>query len=169
MGWSSPFVLISLVLSLASVSQVLGALECPEETANYVSPSDSGHLLITASADEARNTALCHAICINYIFEGLVFFNGSNETAPMEVCAIVHAVHLRSLYIYDLANCNAHMCLFLQGVIQLNCKQFKQVSFGIARRVRVARLLGTMAMCFLYVCIYGRIYMQCAYFVTIND
>ena len=103
----------TLVLSLASVWRELGALQCPEETAgpSYVlvpvSPSDSGHLLMTANEDEARNTAVCHAICINYIFEGQESSNGSNETAmtngteltnstagsgdsiiPMEVCAI---------------------------------------------------------------------------------
>ena len=113
MGSSSPFILASLFLSLASVSQVLGALECSEETAgpSYelvpVSPSDSGHLLMTASEDEARNTAVCHAICIKYIFEAQVSPNGSNGTAPtngtgpsngtestvpMEVCAIICAV-----------------------------------------------------------------------------
>ena len=113
----SKFLAFVLILSLASVSQVLGALECPEETAGSgpsyvlvpVSPSDSGHLLMTASEDKARNTALCHATCINYIFKGLGSPNGSNETAQtngtvpasgeglnvssgdsMEVCAIVY-------------------------------------------------------------------------------
>ena len=107
---ASPFILVSLVLSLVCASGVLAALECPEETASSgpsyelvpVSPSDSGHMLMTASADEARNTAVCHAICIKYIFESQGSPNGSNGTAPtngtspttgnstipMEVCAI---------------------------------------------------------------------------------
>lgn len=83
-----------LVLSLASVWRVLGVLQCSEETADLgssyvlvpsVSPSDSGHLLITASEDEARNTAVCHATCINYIFEGQGSSNGSNRTARSTV------------------------------------------------------------------------------------
>ena len=34
-----------------------------------VSPSDSGHLLVTESEDEAVKTAYCHVACINYIKE----------------------------------------------------------------------------------------------------
>ena len=81
MRMASPFV---LVLSLVCVSRVLAALECPETAGSgpsYVSPSDSGHMLMTASADEARNTAVCHAICIKYIFESQGSPNGSNGTA----------------------------------------------------------------------------------------
>ena len=80
-----------LVLSLASVSQILGQLECAADTNSAgpgsayvlvpVSPSDSGHLLMTASAEEARNTAVCHTLCVNYIFEGASAPNGSNGTA----------------------------------------------------------------------------------------
>ena len=48
-----------------------------------VSPSDSGHMLMIASADEARNTAVCHAVCINYVFEGESnFTNSTNSTIP---------------------------------------------------------------------------------------
>ena len=36
---------------------------------NLSSPSDSGHLLVTESEDEAVKTAYCHVICINYIFK----------------------------------------------------------------------------------------------------
>ena len=87
MGMASPFI---FVLSLVCVSRVLAALECPEETAGSgpsyelvpVSPSDSVHMLMTASADEARNTAVCHATCVNYIFESQGSPNGSNGTAP---------------------------------------------------------------------------------------
>ena len=39
------------------------------------SPSDSGHVLVTTDADEARNTALCHVACIN-----LLYANGNNDT-----------------------------------------------------------------------------------------
>ena len=102
MSMVSPFnILVSLVLSLVCVSRVLAALECPETAStgpSYVSPSDSGHMLMTASADEARNTAVCHATCVNYIFESQVGSpNGTNGTAPTdgtaqnvgsEVCAI---------------------------------------------------------------------------------
>ena len=80
MSMASLLILVYLVLSFASVSRVLGKLEC-QETANPVSPSDSGHMLMTASADEARNTAVCHAICIKYIFESQGSPNGSNGTA----------------------------------------------------------------------------------------
>ena len=84
----SKFLALTLVLPLVSVWRVLGALQCPEETANigsnyvlvHVSPSDSGHLLMTASEEEARNTAVCHAICISYIFEDQGSPNGSNAT-----------------------------------------------------------------------------------------
>ena len=83
----SLFIFVSLSLSLAPVSRVLGELECSEAAdpgPSYVlvsvSPSDSGHLLLTASADKARNTAVCHATCINYIFEGQGSPNGSNAT-----------------------------------------------------------------------------------------
>ena len=101
MRMASPFI---LVLSLVCVSRVLAALECPETAStgpSYVSPSDSGHMLMTASADETRNTAVCHATCVNYIFESQVGSpngsNATNGTAPtaasdgvilFEVCAI---------------------------------------------------------------------------------
>ena len=103
---------VSVAFSLASVSRVVGELECPGAAGPgsgyelvHISPSDSGHVLMTASADEARNTAVCHAICINYIFVGRQSPNGSNGTEPtnstgptngtidsddsMEVCSII--------------------------------------------------------------------------------
>ena len=99
---ASPFILVSLVLSLVRVSRVLATLECPEETASSgpsyelvpVSPSDSGHMLMTASADEARNTAVCHAICIKYIFESQGSPNGSNGTATTNGTAVTNGTAL---------------------------------------------------------------------------
>ena len=32
-----------------------------------LTPSDSGHVLVTTSAEEAKNTALCHVVCINLV------------------------------------------------------------------------------------------------------
>ena len=93
----SPFMVVTLFLTLTSVSRVLGELECQRATV----PSDSSHFLMTASADEARNTAVCHAICLNYIFEGQgspISSNGtastngtagnSSDVLAIEVCAI---------------------------------------------------------------------------------
>ena len=45
-----------------------------------VSPSDSGHALVTRDADEAQNTALCHIFCINSLFQS-VSGNNSNTTS----------------------------------------------------------------------------------------
>ena len=49
-----------------------------------VSPSDSGHALVTRDADEAQNTALCHVFCINSFFQN-VSGNSSNTTATVSV------------------------------------------------------------------------------------
>ena len=47
-----------------------------------VSPSDSGHALVTRDADEAQNTALCHVFCINSLFQSVpVSGNNSNTTS----------------------------------------------------------------------------------------
>ena len=65
----SPLTVICLVLSLASLPQVLGELACPPATSELEprTPSDSGHVLVTTSAEEAKNTALCHVVCINLV------------------------------------------------------------------------------------------------------
>ena len=76
----SPFILISLVLPLASVSRVLGDLECQKSAVPI--PSDSGHALVTRDADEAQNTALCHVFCINSLLQEMtVSGNNSNTTS----------------------------------------------------------------------------------------
>ena len=47
-----------------------------------VSPSDSGHALVTRDADEAQNTALCHVFCIDSLFQSVpVSGNNSNTTS----------------------------------------------------------------------------------------
>ena len=75
-----PFIVISLILSLASVSRVLGELECRR-------PSDFRHFLMTTNADEARNTAFCHAICLDYALTNYTG-NSSDVEVDLEVCAI---------------------------------------------------------------------------------
>jgi hypothetical protein len=74
----SQFIVVSLVLPLASVPRVLGKLECQLQRAAV--PSDSGHALVTRDADEAQNTALCHVFCINSLFQS-VSGNNSNTTS----------------------------------------------------------------------------------------
>ena len=79
---ASHFALITLC---AFVLQVSSQLECPSTPAgpDYVlepsTLSDTVHLLRTDSAEEARNAALCHVACINYVFAN--GSNGTNETA----------------------------------------------------------------------------------------
>ena len=53
----------------ASFSEYSKSVEIRVGVAALVSPSDSGHLLVTESEDEAVKTAYCHVICINYIFK----------------------------------------------------------------------------------------------------
>ena len=52
-----------------------------------VSPSDSGHALVTRDADEAQNTALCHVFCINSLFQS-VSGNNSNTTSNNEAVSV---------------------------------------------------------------------------------
>ena len=52
-----------------------------------VSPSDSGHALVTRDADEAQNTALCHVFCINSLFQS-VSGNNSNTTSSNETVSV---------------------------------------------------------------------------------
>ena len=78
MSMESPFLLVCLVASLASLSRVLAQPVCVQPDAPLPSdtrPSDSGHVLVTGDADAARNTALCHVACIN-----LLYANGNNGT-----------------------------------------------------------------------------------------
>ena len=80
MSMASPFLLVCLVASLASLSpRVLAQPVCVQPDGSVLpsdtSPSDSGHVLVTTDADEARNTALCHVACMN-----LLYANGTNDT-----------------------------------------------------------------------------------------
>ena len=78
MSMESPFLLVCLVASLASLSRVLAQPVCVQPDAplpSDTSPSDSGHVLVTTDADAARNTALCHVACIN-----LLYANGNSDT-----------------------------------------------------------------------------------------
>ena len=44
---------------------------------DFVSPSDFVHNIVTNNSDEARTAALCHVMCLDFIFEG---GNGTNGT-----------------------------------------------------------------------------------------
>ena len=56
--------------SFAFISLVTCKLECTEPISGAdPSPSDTVHLLISKSVEEARTVALCHVLCINEIFE----------------------------------------------------------------------------------------------------
>ena len=63
---SSLLAIVSLAIALASSLRVV---ECasPEQ----VSPSDSGHSLVTKNAEKAKITAICHVACFNFLFEGV--------------------------------------------------------------------------------------------------
>ena len=124
----SPFILVSLVLSLVCVSRVLAALECPETAGSGpsyelvpVSPSDSGHMLMTASADEARNTAVCHATCVNYIFESQVGSpngsNATNGTAPTDGTALNVGSEVCAICLFSLLSLLL-LCVCLTGCLQ---------------------------------------------------
>ena len=76
---ASPFPVLYLALTLSFVPRVPGKLECTTaasrtsvDESDYVlvpsSPSDTVHLLMSDSAEEARITTLCHVVCINYAF-----------------------------------------------------------------------------------------------------
>ena len=49
-----------------SFSEYSESVEIRVGMTGLVSPSDSGHLLVTESEDEAVKTAYCHVTCINY-------------------------------------------------------------------------------------------------------
>ena len=83
-----------------------------------VSPSDSGHMLTTASADEARDTAICHAICINYIFEGEGnLTNSTNSTNPINSTNPSPGLPME-VHVYALCDIS-HICLdvFVTGCL----------------------------------------------------
>ena len=84
---ASPFLLVCFVASLASLSRVFAQPVCvqPDGSAGLdfvlpsdTSPSDSGHVLVTLDAVEARNIALCHVACINLLYANAG--NGTNGT-----------------------------------------------------------------------------------------
>ena len=62
---SSRLVIVSLVIALASFLRV--ASPVPDQ----VSPSDSGHSLVTKNTTHAKIAALCHVACLNFLFEGV--------------------------------------------------------------------------------------------------
>ena len=47
---------------------------------DLVSPSDIVHSIVTNNSDEARTAALCHVMCLDFIFEGGNGTNGTNFT-----------------------------------------------------------------------------------------
>ena len=75
---SSLLTAVSLVIALVSFLRVL---EC---AAPEVSPSDSGHSLVTTSAETAKTTALCHVACLNFLFENPTDGNETTEQPPSE-------------------------------------------------------------------------------------
>ena len=69
------------------LSEYSDTVEWPPFSVDPVSPSDSGHALVTRDVDEAQNTALCHVFCINSLFQSVSGNNSnttsSNETVPV--------------------------------------------------------------------------------------
>ena len=64
------------------LSEFSDTVEWPLLNVSHVSPSDSGHALVTRDADEAQNTALCHVFCINSLLQEMaVSGNNSNTTS----------------------------------------------------------------------------------------
>ena len=77
----SMLTVVPLVVFLASFSRVLGDLDCPAPgVIMTVSPSDSGHSLVTKSAEVAKNTALCHVACLNLVFQDITVCIALNVT-----------------------------------------------------------------------------------------
>ena len=76
MSMSSLLTTVSLVIALASSLRVV---ECAPD---QVSPSDSGHSLVTKNVEHAKIVALCHVACFNFLFEGVDPTDGAaNGTA----------------------------------------------------------------------------------------
>ena len=65
MSMSSLLTIVSLVMAFSSLLRV--ASPAPDQ----VSPSDSGHSLVTNDTEEAKITAICHVACFNFLFEGV--------------------------------------------------------------------------------------------------
>ena len=64
------------------LSEYSDTVEWPPFRVVPVSPSDSGHALVTRDADEAQNTALCHVFCINSLLQEMnISGNNSNTTS----------------------------------------------------------------------------------------
>ena len=66
--------IFTFVIALVFSWCVRGDLECTRSVNHGYSPrlsfpSDSVHLLVSQSADEAGNTAICHVFCITYALE----------------------------------------------------------------------------------------------------
>ena len=163
----SPFLLVCFVTSLSYLSQVLGQPVCsrqeqqPEGSSGPAfvfpsdpSPSDSGHMLVTTDADEARNTALCHIACIN-----LLYASGTNCTDDTDRTFVRFSIiYVQSyfavcngnftsislsatpqppenvqIHSYKIIFCIVHQLKFYtvfytQGLFQLDCRQFEPVS-----------------------------------------
>ena len=74
---SSLLVIVSLVIALASFLRV--SSPAPDQ----VSPSDSGHSLVTKDAEKAKIAALCHVACLNFLFDPTD--GAANDTNGTEV------------------------------------------------------------------------------------
>ena len=65
---------------------MIAFLRVLEWAPDLVSPSDSGHSLVTKNAEKAKITALCHVACFNFLFEGVNPTDGeANGTNGNEV------------------------------------------------------------------------------------
>ena len=65
-----------------------------------VSPSDSGHLLVTESEDEAVKTAYCHVTCINYVHDCDVNCTESQTGTNVRIITFWISFNCRYAYIF---------------------------------------------------------------------
>ena len=56
-----------------------------------VSPSDSGHALVTRDADEAQKTTLCHVFCINSLLQEMTVSGSNSNTTSINGTVPVNA------------------------------------------------------------------------------
>ena len=66
--------------TLNGFSEYSEAIILGDLAVDLVSPSDIVHSIVTRDSDEARTAALCHVMCLDFIFEGGNGTNGTNFT-----------------------------------------------------------------------------------------
>ena len=96
-----------------SFSEYSESVEIHVSVTGLVSPSDSGHLLVTESEEEAVKTAYCHVTCINYIFEkedcNINCTGNQTETSVRIIISFVFCISLNCCYAYIFFQPGDHM------------------------------------------------------------